>query len=180
MNTTKPQTTTQANTESVFAALKDHADGIAMGETSAIMLNNAVNKLRSLGVVIGALGRKPGTGCPYAEFYRDTMTAKVSPKTGKPYTPETIRNLLTTLRDAIKTGAKVTDTNKSRAKAKSTKASAKQSKPAKKTEAPKTTCDKIREQLNNALMIVRADEKPEGFDPVAVTKAIGAVLALLK
>jgi hypothetical protein len=169
MNTTKNQTATVANTEKALTAIGQFAKGLKLKEQGATMINSSVQTLQGLGVVVGALGRKAGTGCPYAVHFVDTMVAEG-------YSKDYARNQLVTLRDALKTGQTVKDSNKSRAKAKASKPQT-----TKGTKAtPKTTCDKIREQLKNVLSIVQGDKDPKGFDPVEITKSINAILATLK
>ena len=160
-------------------------------ETTKELANKIVKQLYGAKVVIGDL-----RNCAYAQAFRDAMTGKVSAKTGKAYTLASIKNMLSAIRQAVKTGKPV-DWNASRTKAKtapkttgtvkgtSTTAKSSVSKADTKagdvatTETLSTTEDKVLVQLRNALTICQS-AKEARFDLPKMTTELQKLITLVE
>lgn len=166
-------------------AMLDQA--ISLQESSKELALKAIGELRAAKVIVGDLRK-----CAYAQAFRDAMLAKTAPS-GKPYAAGSISNMLSAIREAIKTG-KAIDWNKSRTKAKAkpkadtvkgtntkgnvapedTKPSAVTT-----TEAEKTPAEKMLPMLQSVLALAQGDETAE-YNQVDFQKHIKAALAMLQ
>ena len=159
---------------------------LSLSESSKELAIKAVAMLRDAKVVIGSLKT-----CAFAQAFRDDMLARISPKTGKPYAEGSISNMLSAIRDAIKTG-KAIDWNKSRTNAKAkpevvkgtnTKSNVapEDTKPSAvtTTEAEKTPAEKMLPMLQSVLALAQGDETAK-YNQVDFQKHIKAALAMLQ
>ena len=160
-------------------------------ETTKELANKIVKQLYGAKVVIGDLRT-----CAYAQAFKDAMTGKVSAKSGKAYTLASIKNMLSAIRQAVKTGKPV-DWNASRTKAKTapkTTGTAKGTSTVNKssvskadtkagdvatTETLSTTEDKVLVQLRNALTICQS-AKEARFDLPKMTTELQKLITLVE
>lgn len=162
---------------------------VSLQETSKEIAQSVIASLRDAKVSIGSLKT-----CAFAQAFRDAMCEKVSPKSGKAYSAGAISNMLSAIREAVKTG-KAIDWNKSRTNAKTTpKADAVQgtntvgnvapedTKPSAvttTTEDIKTNREKIAIMLASIESLITGDESEDEYDRVVLLRSIRTAMKIV-
>lgn len=154
---------------------------VIAAETSKELANEAMVTLRKHKVKVGYLNKK----CAAALAFSDAMTNRVSPKSGKPYTKQSISNMLADIRHALDNGKPLV-WNYSRKTDAKDKPAGQASTPAKKDKAKLaegksdlTTREKVLVQLENCVTILQNSDDAD-FDVPEILADIQALIQSLE
>ena len=143
-------------------------------------ISAAITELIVHNVKIGDLRK-----CAVAQYFRDIMKTQVNFRTGKPYTVESIANMLSDIRYALETGKELVWNHKraekktNAVKGTSTKKSVNpDDTKAGKVESVKSTREKLLVQLENCVSILQGSEDAD-FDVVSITAKVNALITEL-
>jgi len=174
----KPKPVTKAVT-TFNTALETFGSQLAIALSAGESLQGCITIMRGTKVKLGTIKSK----CQFALSVQSTLQSLTYTKQGKPtkLSSGAVANYLSNIRKCLNDSSLVFSTNMAR----DAKAKAKATAPSK-GEAPesipsveKTTGDKVKEQLKNAVTIIQASENAE-FDIVAVKALIERAMALIK
>jgi hypothetical protein len=161
-------------------AVEQFGSQLAVALSTGESLNACITVMRKTKVKIGSIKSK----CQFALSVQTMLKALTYTKQGKPckLSDQVVANYLSNIRKCLNDSNLVFSTNMARDKAVAKKKAVAPSKGEAPDDIPaveKTTGDKVKEQLKNALTIIQASETPD-FDVVVVTKLLQQALALIK